>query len=247
MEQQEFEHAGAKFFESLDKRMLLHRVELEPQWEIDHLCFRTSTNELYQSACKSMSQIGKCLSETSVNGRMISCFKIAKGFKFRGRIIDLIEVPAPKAGKHTLDGFEHIEVVVDCSFLALESTFSPELKTCIRRPGLQKRFNPELEISLGDISVKFHHQSLSHVIECELAVSRRAQLSVILDWPGLQNCELIFLRENEMLLFDPQSLVSHLVRNQMISETAKFGANLIFEHRETKLQFHLKELHRTSR
>ncbi len=137
--------------------------------------------------------------------------------------------------------------LIDCSFLALESTFSPELKPCIRRPGLQKRFNPELEISLGDISVKFHHQSLSHVIECELAVSRRAQLSVILDWPGLQNCELIFLRENEMLLFDPQSLVSHLVRNQMISETAKFGANLIFEHRETKLQFHLKELHRTSR
>ena len=247
MEQHEFESAAATFLERLDKTMQLHRLELEPHWDIDHLCFRTSTNERYQAVCKAMSQIGMCLSETCVNGRMIACFRIAMGFEFRGRTIDLIEVPAPKEGKHTAEGFEHIEVVVDCSFSTLESKFSPELKSRVRRPGLQKRFNPEVEISFGDISVKFHHQSLSQVIECELEATRSTQLKAILQWPGLQNCELIFLKENGILIFDPYLRVSSLVRTQIISELSKLRGHLIFEHAEAKLQAHLAPLHRSLR
>jgi len=148
-------------------------------WEIDHLCFRTSTDDKYEEAKKYFSQKGECLIESEVNGRLIATYKLHSPIRYKEWIIDLIEVPAPKPHKVTMDGFEHIEVVIDQPFSDIIQGH-PHIK--FQKKGLQKELNPELEIEFTDCAIKFHHKSLEHIINIE------------------KNCEILnFLQETKIL------------------------------------------------
>ncbi len=133
-------------------------------WEIDHLCFRTSTNDKYEEAKKYFAQKGEYLTESEVNGRPIATYKLRSPIHYKDWIIDLIEVPAPKSHKVTMDGFEHIEVVIDQPFSEIIKNH-PHLN--FQKKGLQKELNPELEIEFDDCAIKFHHKSLEHIINIE--------------------------------------------------------------------------------
>ena len=133
-------------------------------WEIDHLCYRTSTDEQYDDAKKYFAQKGECLIESEVNGRLIATYKLYKPIHYKNWVIDLVEVPAPKPNKLTLDGFEHIEVVIDQPFSKIINQY-PMID--FETKGLQKELNPELEIEFEDCAIKFHHKSLEHIINIE--------------------------------------------------------------------------------
>lgn len=137
---------------------------LEKHWQIDHLCFRTSTSQNYLRAKKQFESFSKLLVESEVNGRPISTFKLEAPFVFRDWAIDLIEVPAPKKGKMVADGFEHFEVVCDLSFEEIKRRYSQFQSD---ESGLAKNFNQELEFIFDGFAVKFHHMSLESVIEEE--------------------------------------------------------------------------------
>jgi len=143
-------------------------IALDKHWHIDHLCFRTSTQENYLSTKKQFEGLSKLLIESEVNGRLISTFKLEDPILFHEWEIDLIEVPAPKKGKIVADGFEHFEVVCDLTFDDIKNRYS---RCKFDESGLAKNLNQELEIIFDGFALKFHPLSLESVINLETNAS----------------------------------------------------------------------------
>ena len=133
--------------------------------DIDHVCYRTLTEENYKKIKNYFRTRGKLLVESMVGGRMIATYEFEHAIEFKGFKIPLIEVPAPKIGSHYREGFEHIEVVLKENFESFIAKY-PKLKFDLSAQ--DKELNAEIRVKLDQfISVKFHHQSLKEVIEIE--------------------------------------------------------------------------------
>lgn len=136
----------------------------------DHICYRVSTFETYEQEKQNMQDIGFLLSEVPIAGRPIASYKLRTPICFERYQIPVLELPAPKPGQETRDGFEHIEFATGFhpeQFLELYPHIA------FKTSGLQKRFNPEIEVKLASGSVKFHELTLEKVIEIELAESAK--------------------------------------------------------------------------
>jgi predicted metalloenzyme YecM len=153
-----------EFLTALSGRLLEEGILIEDHWVVDHLCYRTSSQGNYLQTKREFARFSSLLIESEVNGRLIATYKLHSPVRFHDWNIDIVEVPAPKAGKPTSEGFEHIEVVCDVSFDELQKKYG-HLK--LDTGGLQKKINPELEICLGERNIKFHHTSLEEVIHIE--------------------------------------------------------------------------------
>ena len=157
------------FLSETFKLLAKHEVDLKGL-TIDHVCYRTLTEENYTKIKKYLRSYGKLLVESMVGGRMIATYEFNYPVEFQGFVIPLIEVPAPKVGSHYREGFEHIEVVISESFESFMTKY-PKLKFDISAQ--DKELNAEIRIKLDQfISVKFHHQSLKEVIEIEQSAQR---------------------------------------------------------------------------
>jgi uncharacterized protein len=167
------------FLKKLDAALKKQQITLDPQWDIDHLCYRTTSDQNYTELKRHLIDFSQLLIESEVNGRMISTFELNQPLEFLGRKIALVELPAPKPGKVTPEGFEHIEIVCDIPFDEIEKRW-PDQK--YDRKGLKKNFNKELELELGEMNIKFHHLSLRSVIELE---------SNTKVWSALQNSKVL--------------------------------------------------------
>ena len=132
--------------------------------EIDHICYRTSSKKSYESFKQNISEIGELLIESIVGGRPIATYKLAQPIIFKEYVIDLVEVPAPKVGKETKDGFEHIEFVITEDF---DHYMQRHEWISFKTKGSHKLFNPEIAFEMGEMSIKFHHYSLESVINVE--------------------------------------------------------------------------------
>lgn len=153
-----------KFIESLLSEATHLGIPIKPHWMIDHLCYRVQTLQEYDQTKIELERFGNLLAENEVNGRPIATYKLHEPIKVAGYWIPLIEIPAPKSGKITPSGFEHLEVVCDISFEDLEAHLK-HLKPDIS--GLSKPINKEFELDLGRHAIKFHHMSLESVIRLE--------------------------------------------------------------------------------
>lgn len=164
MDSTQFHSSAQTFLELLFQDLAKAQVQLPSHWDIDHLCYRASTEESYQKLKDDFSRFGFLLIESEVNGRMIATYKLNDPVYYQDWRIDLVELPAPKKGKITAEGFEHIEIVCDVPFIELQQKYSHlEMDT----KGLEKDYNQELEICLGKRNIKFHHSSLESVINLE--------------------------------------------------------------------------------
>ena len=134
---------------------------------MDHICFRTGSEEEYQDIKTQFQKIGKLLVASEIGGREISTFKLNTPIIFGKHEIELIEVPAPKPGKNYVSGYEHAEFVIKESFQDYIDNYSEidfDTSSC------NKTHNPELRVKLAkNISIKLHHQSLEDVIKEELS------------------------------------------------------------------------------
>jgi len=160
----EFRTTATFFLRDLFQQCSQSKIEIEPHWDIDHLCFRVETEDEYRKFQANFLEFSELLIESPVQGRLISTFELLNPIVFNDRVISLVELPAPKLGKKVKTGFEHIEVVCALSFEELRRKYS-HLK--IDDKGLNKSFNREFEIELDRASVKFHHSSLASVIRLE--------------------------------------------------------------------------------
>ncbi|MEL6669425.1 MAG: VOC family protein [Bacteroidota bacterium] len=81
---------------------------------VDHLCYRVERMQRYFELREAIQTNGhQLINESVVNGRLISCFRLATPICFQNREIPLLELPAPKAGSDYTEGYEHLEFVVE--------------------------------------------------------------------------------------------------------------------------------------
>nr|BFD61083.1 hypothetical protein CKG001_31900 [Bdellovibrio sp. CKG001] len=159
-----FYHEAQTFLEQIFAMLVAQKVVLEKHWHIDHLCYRAASLQSYENFKKSFASFADLLIESDVNGRPIATYKLRKSVHFEGWSIDVVELPAPKPGKVTIEGFEHLEVVSDLTFSELKERY-PHCE--FNESGLNKDFNQELEINLGALAIKFHPLSLESVVRLE--------------------------------------------------------------------------------
>lgn len=159
-----FTEQAFSFLEKLWSDLERAKIQIEDHWNVDHLCYRVETEDLYQSLKSQFAQFGQLLVESEVNGRMIATYKLDSPLSFKHWQISVVELPAPKTTKPTRTGFEHVEIVCDISFDVLRQKYS---HLQLDLGGLNKDFNQELEIHLGLRNLKFHHLSLESVVRLE--------------------------------------------------------------------------------
>lgn len=162
------------FLDELFKEIEKSQIDLK-NWPIDHICYRTSSLENYEQSKQYFSQFGELLIESPVNGRLIATYKLKNPISYKEYQIPLVEVPAPKTGKVTAEGFEHIEVVIDCPFSEIMEKYT---HCHFDKKGLNKELNAELEIIFENCAIKFHHQSLEDVILIEKGLKTIADLKM---------------------------------------------------------------------
>jgi predicted metalloenzyme YecM len=161
---EEFSSKAQIFLNGVFDKANSSKFLIPENWFVDHICFRTSTFAEYLEHQTHFSRFGNLLIESEVGGRPISTFKLFEPIVFGDHTIPLVELPAPKLGKPTPLGFEHIEIVCDKPFDKIISEF-PDLT--FDSSGLAKSFSQELEIDFGGASIKLHHLSLESVIRLE--------------------------------------------------------------------------------
>ncbi|WP_235046190.1 VOC family protein [Bdellovibrio bacteriovorus] len=160
----EFNIAAQDFLQRVFNKLDAQNIQLDKHWFIDHLCYRVSSLENYNVFKTQFASFAELLIESDVNGRPIATYKFAEPIRFRDWSIQVVELPAPKPGKVTVEGFEHFEVVADSGFDEIKARYP---KAVFSESGLKKDFNPELEISLDELAIKFHPLSLESVIRLE--------------------------------------------------------------------------------
>lgn len=171
-----FKTTGQEFLRQLIRELIEHGLPAQ-SFESDHLCFRVGSSEVYEFYKEALSHHGELLTESQVNGRAISTFRLHSPFKTDTHKVPLVELPAPKAGSPYSTGFEHAEFVIRECFDTFRSKF-PHLRFS---SGGNKTLNPELCLKLTNgRQAKFHHLPLDRVIELEEAEIR----DIIFDFDG---------------------------------------------------------------
>jgi predicted metalloenzyme YecM len=151
----------------------LSEIELNVEhFELDHLCYRVSSLEEYNSKKTDLIDLGTLLVESMVNGRLISTFKLHEPIEYKNRKISLLELPAPKPNHSYQSGLEHVEFV----------TREPLQKIVDRYPqysfevfGIHKKINADITLKLGEYCIRFHNQSLEDVIKLELKMKHNTR------------------------------------------------------------------------
>ena len=130
-------------------------------YELDHLCYRVESIERYAELKETCSDLGSLLTETLINGRHISTFKLHQPILYQNRTIALLELPSPKPGSPYAEGFEHVEFVIDEGLDRFVARY-PQL--AFDTKGMKKAINPDVRLAYGPLSVKFHCHNLEYVI-----------------------------------------------------------------------------------
>jgi predicted metalloenzyme YecM/phosphoglycolate phosphatase-like HAD superfamily hydrolase len=147
---------------------------------IDHVCYRVSSEEHYESELHHLLRRSDMISETLVNDRPISVVQLHKPFEVEGLTVEVVELPAPKTGRSYKDGWEHMEVVCRTPIEEISKQFA---RVNFDRSALAHPFAPELTLRLKSGLVKFHNKSLLQVIagENQCYQERQPAWNVILD------------------------------------------------------------------
>ena len=170
MDLNNFFSEAAIFIEKLLVSLENVKVDVS-HFEMDHICYRVETEEQYFALANQLKTVSKLLVEDSINGRLISTFKLESPVKWATRSIFLIELPMPKHGSSYKLGFEHAEFVVG-AYVDLKEFVLKYPAIAWDISALAKKINADVRIELdasyeNRMSAKFHHLSLEKVIELE--------------------------------------------------------------------------------
>jgi predicted metalloenzyme YecM len=100
------------FLDDVLSRVEEEGFDLDDFVQLDHMCYRTISNENYTQKKAELDKVAKLLVETMVNGRPISTFKLAEPIIHKTWRIDAVELPAPKPDTKYKEGLEHVEFVL---------------------------------------------------------------------------------------------------------------------------------------
>ncbi len=133
-------------------------------YELDHICYRVASISRYDEVKLMLHTMADQLSEAQISGRSIATFKLYAPILFLERSIWVVEVPSPKLNSRYVEGFEHIEFVIDQSFDAFMEQYA-HLTFDVK--DMHIKINPDIRLQYDGFSVKFHHASLEDVIRYE--------------------------------------------------------------------------------
>ena len=134
---------------------------------MDHVCCRTFDMSSFESIFARWRMFASRVHTSEVNGRPIHALFLEKQFTISGRIVRVIELPAPKPGQTYPEGWEHVEFVVDETLERFMSRYKTHQFDT-------KSLNGELNSAVGlplsfGLRAKFHQLPLERMIEIELA------------------------------------------------------------------------------
>jgi predicted metalloenzyme YecM len=121
--------------------------------QMDHLCYRVSTQDDYEQKKQALNTVAAVLSETLVNGRPITTFRLHQPIFYDRWRIDAVELPAPKSGIETKEGLEHIELVL---FDDIQTFLQKYADKQFELQAADRGVNPEVGFQLPSYMVKFH-------------------------------------------------------------------------------------------
>ena len=131
-------------------------------FELDHICYRVASDARYLELRELLIPIGNLISQKEVNSRPILVLQLDQPIIYQNRTIDVLELPAPKAGSPYIEGWEHVEFVINSDLNSFQYSF-PNIQWDTK--GLNKPINPDIRLRLGEKSVKFHENPLDYVIK----------------------------------------------------------------------------------
>ena len=152
-----------KFLDRVFLQLLRSWIDVS-RYELDHICYRVESDEQYEEIQNHLADIWTLISETVIEWRLISVFKLTNSIRYQNRKISFIELPAPKQGSDYKTGFEHVEFVINKKLEVFMWEY-PDLE--FKTKALSKEINPDISLNFGDISVKFHRNTLEDVIHLE--------------------------------------------------------------------------------
>ena len=160
----ELPNQAQAFLEEIDLLATQKQIQLQ-SCQIDHICWRCSSEENYLKAKQKFESLGALLIESMISGRLIATYKLHKALVYKNISVDVVEVAAPKTGSPFEEGFEHAEIVINKSFKDFTSDY-PEL--VFDWSATDKTINPELKLALNSkYALKYHHQTLESIIALE--------------------------------------------------------------------------------
>ena len=144
--------------------VFLKKINITTPLVCDHICYRVTSLEEYETAKAEALKISDLITETMVRGRPICIFKFFKPIQYEGLSISCLELPAPKPGSLYKKGFEHLEFVVkDLQVLIDQNAgFNFDIS------GINRAINPEIALAVSaNYNLKFHPLHILDVIEIE--------------------------------------------------------------------------------
>jgi uncharacterized protein len=152
------------FLEEILLRVTAAGFDLADFVQIDHMCYRTVSDENYTHMKDRLASVASLLGETMVNKRPIAAFRLHEPVMYKTWRIDTVEVPAPKAGKDFAEGLEHVEFVLFDDLPAFLKKYAGQP---FKMDAADRGINPEIGLQLDDYSVKFHLLSLPAAVYLE--------------------------------------------------------------------------------
>lgn len=129
--------------------------------QMDHMCYRAPSAEVYEAKKQELARVGKLLGEVQINGRPIATFRLFEPVRYENWRIDAVELPAPKPGAETKEGLEHVELVL---FDDQQDFLKKYADKQFNLQAADRGINPEISYKLPSYTVKFHLLSLPTVL-----------------------------------------------------------------------------------
>ena len=131
---------------------------------IDHIAYRTTTKERYESIRNELHKFGTILSEIIIRERPVAIFKLNNPLDYKGMKISFFEILAPAQGDtFYTEGLEHAEFVVNSPLSEIINKY-PLIDFYFNK----SEINPELILRFPiQANVKFHEIPIDEVIKLQ--------------------------------------------------------------------------------
>jgi uncharacterized protein len=144
------------FLENIFSKLASDDIDVS-NYVMDHVCYRSETDESYTQMKGVLSKLGELIAENSIRDRQVAIFKLNEPLLFRDRVIYCIELSSPRSDLRFDEGFEHAEFVIPNSLEDFLSLY-PDIE--FNKENMTKEVNPEIIRQYDGCAAKFHNQSL---------------------------------------------------------------------------------------
>ncbi len=168
----------------------LHQLGLDTlQLEIDHVALRVNDEQTAKQLSHEFCKQGTIISSNIINGRPIEIIELNTPLKLNDNTIECIELPYPSDKQYPVEGWEHIELVLnskasDCEQLVKDLVSAqPDIQTIIEKAenrqgdikiklsspkGDKERLaNPTIAFKQDNLCIKVHPHGIKAVIASE--------------------------------------------------------------------------------